>query len=142
MKKELGKEYPLGIERDNFLKDNADSIEEKGYMRKFNEDELQDMKSELSETDILINDIEEEKKSITNGFKIKLKPLQLVRTNLLKNLKQKSEFVKEICYKFIDGKNVLYYNSQGDLIDSRPANADELQRNIFQDIRKNGTENK
>ncbi len=144
MKKELGKEYPLGIERENFIKDNADSVEEKGYMKRFSEQELLDQKDELSTVDIDINDIEEEKKEAVKEFKTKLKPLQSIRTSILKNLKQKAEFVKENCYKFIDNdtRMVSYFNAEGDLIETRPANADELQRNIFQEIRKNGTENK
>jgi hypothetical protein len=55
MQKQLGKEFPLGIERENFIKDNADSVEEKGYMKRFTDDELTEQKTELSEIDIQMN---------------------------------------------------------------------------------------
>lgn len=141
--KELGKDFTPGMARKSFLNDNADSVEKKGYMRKFTEDDIVDFKNELSETDILINDIEEEKKEVVNVFKLKLKPMQSKRQKLLRDLKHKAEFVTEECYKFVDmeTRTTNYYNVEGDLIESRPANADELQRNLFQDIRKNGTEN-
>jgi len=142
--KKLGLEFSQGMARKSFLNDNADSVEKKGYMRKFSDEDIIDFKNELSEIDIQINDIEEEKKEVVNVFKLKLKPLQNQRQKLLKDLKQKSKFITEDCYKFVDTENRIteYYNVEGDLIDSRPANADELQRNIFQDIRKNGTDNK
>jgi len=141
--KKLGQEFSPGMARKSFLNDNADSVEKKGYMKKFTDEDIVDFKNNLSETDIQINDIEEEKKEVVNVFKLKLKPLQTQRQKLLKDLKHKAEFVTEECYKFIDNETrmVEYYNVEGELIETRPANADELQRNIFQDIRKNGTEN-
>jgi hypothetical protein len=141
--KKLGQEFSPGMARKSFLNDNADSVEKKGYMKKFTDEEIVDFKDNLSKTDIQINDIEEEKKEVVNVFKLKLKPLQTQRQKLLKDLKHKAEFVTEECYKFIDNETrmVEYYNVEGELIETRPANADELQRNIFQDIRKNGTEN-
>ena len=141
--KKLGQEFSPGMARKSFLNDNADSVEKKGYMKKFSEEDLIDFKNELSETDIQINDIEEEKKEVVNVFKTKLKPLQSKRQKLLRDLKHKSEFVTEECYKFIDTETrmVEYYNVDGEMIETRSANADELQRNLFQDIRKNGTEN-
>ena len=141
--KKLGQEFSPGMARKSFLNDNADSVEKKGYMKKFTDEDIVDFKDNLSKTDIQINDIEEEKKEVVNVFKLKLKPLQTQRQKLLKDLKHKAEFVTEECYKFIDNETrmVEYYNVEGELIETRPANADELQRNIFQDIRKNGTEN-
>jgi hypothetical protein len=141
--KKLGQEFTSGMARRSFLNDNADSVEKKGYMRKFTEEDIVDFKNNLSETDIQINDIEEEKKEVVNVFKLKLKPLQNQRQKLLKDLKHKAEFVTEECYKFIDTETrmVEYYNVEGEMIETRPANADELQRNLFQDLRKNGTEN-
>lgn len=110
-------------------------------MKRFSDDEIQEKKNDLSEISIAINDIEEEKKEAVKVFKDKLKPLLKGKGQLLKNLKQKAEFVNETCYKFIDNdtRMVSYYNAEGDIVESRPANATELQRTIFQDIRKTGT---
>jgi hypothetical protein len=140
--KKLGQEFLPGIARKSFLSDNCDCVE-KGYMKKYTPEELVELKNKLSETDIQINDIEDEKKEVVKIFKTKLKPLQGDRQGLLKAIKFKSEFVNDECYKFIDTdtRMVEYYNVEGEMIETRPANADELQRNLFQDIRKNGTEN-
>lgn len=67
-----------------------------------------------------------------------------MRTELqvLSGLKKKSEHVTEICFKFIDPqtREVGFYNEDGELIESRPAYAEELQGNIFQVVRKTGTD--
>jgi small-conductance mechanosensitive channel len=142
MEKTLGKNYSEN-ERTAFLKDNCDSIVEKGYMKQFNPQEILGMKESLSETDIQINDLEEEKKAVTKDIKIRLDPLKDERKGLLKNIKQKAEFKKEICYKFVDQieKMVGFYNSEGDMIEVRPAQSDELQGTIFQ-IGRTGTNDK
>lgn len=142
MERELGKEY-RGIERERFLKDNCDQVVEKGYMKPFESGELQKFKDDLAEVSIELNDIEEEKKDAMFIFKEKAKPLNEERAELLKNIKQKSVFVSENCFKFIDRdeKMVGFYNSEGLLIESRPANADELQLSIFAGISKTGTNN-
>lgn len=61
MERELGKDLEQGKKRVAFLMDNCDAVEEKGYMKPFTPEELARMKESLSETDIEINDIEEEK---------------------------------------------------------------------------------
>ena len=52
--------------------------------------------------------------------------------------------VTEDCFKFFDeeSKMIGFYNKQGDLVSSRPAFPDELQKTIFATIRKDGTNNK
>jgi len=139
MQRELGKEYK-GLQRVSFLKDNCDKIEEKGYMKRFSSDQLSEMKEQLSETAISINDIEIEKKIVMEGFKDKMKPLNLEKERLLIGLKNKTEFITENCFKFVDmeTREVGYYNEDGDLIESRPAYADELQGTIFQ-MKRTGT---
>lgn len=133
MNKQLGKEIPEGKQRVAFLLDNCDKAESKGYMKRFKPDELLQMKESLSETAIKINDIEVEKKEMIAEFKERLKPLSDEKHRLLSGLKNKAEFVTEQCYKFIDFENreVAFYNEDGDLIEARPAFADELQTTIF-----------
>lgn len=142
MQRELGKEIANAEQRRAFLQDNADSIEEKGYMKRFTPEELFRMKETLSETAIEINDIEEEKKEIMSELKDRLKPLKEEKKRLLTGLKNKAEHTTERCFKFIDmeTREVGYYNEDGDLIESRPAYADELQGNIFQ-MARTGTDN-
>lgn len=139
----LGKEFKNPIERINYLNDNCDKVEEKGYMKKYTPEEIQAMKEDLAETSIKINDISIEKKEFLNSIKERLNPLSAHRATLLKGIKEKAVFVNEKCYKFIDQeeREALFYNSEGDLIEKRPAFPDELQGSIFQVNRKTGTNN-
>jgi hypothetical protein len=143
MQRELGKDIQDPKRRIEFLKDNCDSVEQKGYMKRFSPDQLLKMKEQLSETAIEINDIEIEKKFAMETFKIRMKPLIEDRSSILTGLKNKSEHVTEVCYKFIDPqtREVGFYNEDGELIESRPAYAEELQGNIFQVVRETGTDN-
>lgn len=143
MQKELGKEILNPEQRIRFLKDNCDKIEERGYMKRFSPERIQQMKETLAETSIEINDIELEKKELIAEIKVRLEPLIGHRKTLLKGIKNKAEYTTEACYKFVDmdEKMVGYYNGEGDLIDARPAMGDELQGTIFQIGRQTGTNN-
>jgi len=127
--------------RVQFLKDNCDMIEEVGYMRRFTQEELTEKKERLSTVAIEINDIEDEKKVETDKFKVRLKPLDREKGVLLKHLKNKTEYVKEPCFKFLfpDEGMAGFYNSAGELISSRPLLAEERQKVI--PFRKTGTGN-
>lgn len=140
MEKTLGKDYAV-TQREAFLKDNCDQVEEKGYMKRLTPEQIQENKEKLAETAIAMNEIAIEKKKIALEFKTQLEPLTAIKGEILTLLKQKAEYKKEICYKFVDQeeKMVGYYNAEGDLIEARPANAEELQGTIFQIGRKTGT---
>ena len=92
--------------------DNCDKVEDKGYMKRFTPEQLSQMKEELSETAIKINDIEERKKEVMAEFKEKLDPLTKEKQRILTGLKNKAEHVTEQCYKFVDmeTREVGYYN--------------------------------
>jgi small-conductance mechanosensitive channel len=136
----LGQEYVDSKERVQFLKDNCDAVEDLGYMKRFSPEAITSMKNQLASTSIEINDIEVEKKEAITAYKEQLKPLMDGKKSLLKNIKQKAEFVTEICYKFVDQEAMLtgYYNADGDLVSSRPLAPEEMQKTIFQ-IQKTGT---
>lgn len=140
MEKELAKNIQPGPERIAFLSDNCDKPSEKTYMKRFNQEQMSKMKDGLSKVDIEINDIEIEKKSAMEVFKLRLKPLQEERQKVLDGLRNKAELVTERCFKFIDyeAREVGYYNEEGDLIESRPAYANEMQGNLFV-VAKTGT---
>lgn len=142
MAKVLGQEYQDIEQRKRFLKDNCDRIEETGYMKQFSPDQISEMKDKLSEVSIVINDIEEEKKEQNELFKIRLKPVVEEKSELLKNIKQKSEFVSEPCYVFLNEEDMLIetYNSEGICISERPATQKELQKTIYKEFRT-GTNN-
>lgn len=143
MEKTIGKEYKNARERESFLKDNCDKVEEKGYMKPYSAEELQGHKENLANVSIEIAEIEAEKKAQDAYYKGQLKPLVEQRSQMVSNIKSKSEYVKEVCFKFVDqeAKETGFYNADGDLIECRPATADELQPTIFSMARKTGTDN-
>ena len=75
----LGKEFKNPIERINYLNDNCDKVEEKGYMKKYTPEEIQAMKEELAETSIKINDLATEKKNFMANLKIRMNPLAEIK---------------------------------------------------------------
>lgn len=131
----LGQEIKDLEERKQFLLDNADSIVEMDYHKAFDSDELARKKTELSETCIRINDLEEDIKDYRDNINLELKPLKEMRQGLLSDIKSKGRMVKEKCYCFIEkeDKMACFYNAEGLLVSSRPATREELkQQTIFQ----------
>lgn len=138
MEKYLGKEIVNAAAREAYLKDNCDACEQKGYMKPYTPAELQGHKENLANLSINIMELEAEKKAAVATINGKLKPLLEQRNQMVGNIKAKSEYVTEICYKFTDqlSKETGYYNADGDLIECRPATADELQPTIFATLRQ------
>lgn len=132
-KKTIGKEYANPVQRKRFLEDNADSVESKGYMKPYSPEELQGHKENLANTMIQISEIEAELNQVKTEFKARLKPLQEKRSQMVANIKAKAEYVTEDCYRFTDRESRMteYYNADGDLVEMRPATADELAPTLF-----------
>lgn len=141
MERFLGQDIPEP-RRFEFLKDNADAIENFGYAKRFSSDELNQKKEALANYSIEISDIEEEKKNVMDSFKQRLKFPSEQKKELLGQIKESSEFVKEDCAKFINHEErvVGYYNSLGELVYSRPIMPQEMQKTTFSINRKTGTE--
>lgn len=141
--KELGKEYPEE-QREKFLQDNCDDIQEVSYSKSFSPEELAKQREDLTDAAIKLADIEDERKEANAHYKEMMKPLQQKKAVAIENLKKKAMTVTEDCFKFFDeeSKMIGFYNKQGDLVSSRPAFPDELQKTIFATIRKDGTNNK
>lgn len=132
MEKTLFQEHPEH-KRAVMLSDNADKVEELGYMKPFTSEQIVDMQATLSVRVIEIDGIEEDKKLSSDGYNAQLKPLREEKKTLLTNIKNKREYVNEACYKFIDhdAGAVGYYNKQGILVEERPIRQDERQASIF-----------
>jgi len=129
-----------GQELEDFLKANADKIETKTYMRYFDKTEAEELKEELSNHMVELNDIEEEQREQNLTFKERKKPLVKRKKEILRDLKMNATEVTEDVYKMVDqeAKMVGYYNRSGTLITSRPMNPDEYQLSIIP-IAKTGT---
>lgn len=142
MDKFLGQEI-REEERWQFLMDNADAVENIGYMHRFSPEELSQKKELLAEVSIKINDIEDEKKEAMNEFKERLKPLNDDKAELLENIKKGSEYIEnEECVKILyhEEKMAGYYNRLGELVYSRPIMPQEMQKTIFSINQKTGTD--
>ena len=131
--KTMGKDIANPIQREQFIKDNADACENKGYMKAYTPEELQGHKEKLANVSIEISEIENEIKEIKKEYAERLKPLKEAREKMVSNIKAKSEYVNEVCYRFTDReeKQTCYYNANGDLVELRPATAEELQPTLF-----------
>ena len=142
IKKEYGKEYSLE-EREEFLKNTCDGMEEISYSRAFTPEELAKKHEELTEASIQLADIEEAKKEAIKGFKQQAEPWMEQKKQAIHDLKSKSETVVGMCFKYIDEetKMVGFYNAEGNLVSSRPAFQDEMQKTLFAEMRKTGTDN-
>ena len=142
LERELGKNVATE-EREQFLRDNCDAVEEVTYSRAFAPEELSMKREQLTDVSIQIADIEEEKKEVMSDFKKRLEPLTAQKNDTIKALREKSQIVSEECFKFLDEetKMVGFYNRLGDLVNSRPAFPNELNKTIFQEIRMEGTNN-
>ena len=140
--RELGKDIALE-ERAQFLEDNCDAVEDVTYSRAFSPEELAQKREQLTDASIRIADIEEEKKFAMEDFKERLKPLKEQKDEAVNALRDKSQTVTEKCYKFIDEetKMVGFYNSEGNLVNSRPVFQKELEKTIQMELRKTGTNN-
>lgn len=143
MDKFIGKDIKNKAERIQFLTDNADGVEEKGYMKPFTPDEMQTRKEGLANTSIEIAEIEEEAKLAKAEFAARLKPLKEQRAQLVGQIKAKSEYVRENCFRFTDQEERMtaFYNADGEMIECRPATAEEMQTNLFAVLREQMTAN-
>lgn len=141
LEKELAKNVPIE-ERADYLNNICDGTESMSYARQFTPEEMAEHRELLSNACIMLEDIEREKKSALTRFKDKAKQYEVQRKQAVDNLRMKSEVVEEECFKILDEetKMVGFYNSLGDLVNSRPALPKELQKSLFA-IRKTGTEN-
>ncbi len=142
MDKILGQEYSNDLERRTFLRDNSEAVEDLGYMKDIPSEEIERLKDRLVENNIQLRDVRADKKAANKEFNDQIKQLEESNDEVTGKLKARSEYVTEPCYKFVDEKarEVGYYNDEGILVYSRPARPDEMQKNIFREIKRNGTE--
>lgn len=130
-------------QRATILRDSCDQIEERSYTRKFDQSEINDLRAELAQVSIMIQELDVELAEIKSEFKNKTKPLGERVGKILEELKSGGEYVKSECFKFIDpdeGK-VGWYSPDGYLLEERDIRQEERQRTAFQTLRRTGTDN-
>lgn len=140
MEAQLFQDLPLE-ERKEMLDANADAVEHLGYTRSLPSEEVDQLKEQLMSLQIKIEEKQEELKEKSKELNTLIKDYKDSRKKVTAKLKTRSEYIEEDCYKMIDEKRreVGYYSKEGILVYSRPARKEELQKSIFQEIRKNGT---
>lgn len=133
MEKFIGQEYANLAEREQFIKDNADAIENIGYTKPLPSDEVEKLKEKLANASIKKLEQEEEKKASVQMYNEEIKRYKNTIKEAADKLKSKSEYVNEACYKLVDEqtRQVGYYNNEGMLVYQRAARHDELQPRLF-----------
>jgi hypothetical protein len=106
MQRELGKDIQDPKSRTAFLMDNCDSVEQKGYMKRFTPEQLLKKKEDLSELAIKINDIEVEKKETVKDFTDTLKPLNEEKKEILKGTD--AETLEVETFANVNGRDVAF----------------------------------
>lgn len=140
MQRTLGQDIPNRLERKMFLQDNCDAVEDLGYVKEIPTERLEELKEVLVENNIELRSLREAKKEAVKEFNDQIKPLEEINAQTTKQLKERSEYVNEQCYKFVDNeeRTVGYYNSEGLLVFSRPIRPEEIQTTLNQAARAIG----
>ncbi len=119
-------------ERRQILKDSCVKMQEFTYAKEFTKDELASKKDELSQQDIKLDKLEEEKKEITQEFNASIKKLKTERKTTLSCVRTGKEEVTEDVYLLDEQDEGImgYYNHDGVLVYSRPLLPNERQLRI------------
>lgn len=133
----LGQDVERGAARIELLKNSCDKVEELGYTKAIPSERLEELKNQLVDVSIQIKDVKADAKESARQYKEQLKQLETEQGKITDQLKARSEYVTEQCFKIVDQElgQVGYYNSDGLLVYQRPAQPDELQRTVFQTLR-------
>lgn len=115
------------------LKEMATEVREQTVSTKFTEEEISEKKHELSNIDISIDDIEEQKKDIVKEISDKLKSEKKVRRNILTDIRKGYFEQFETVFDIPDQEQGLMYTfkSDGTLIFERRLTPKEKQTRIM-----------
>jgi len=121
------------MEKIELLRANCRSSEFTQIKIYFSQDDLDEMKSNLSELCIEKDGNEDELKELSKGLRDKIKEQSGRIKALLKLLKDKYEYQTQEVFDFDDQENglMLTYNYNGELINSRKLRPQERQTKMF-----------
>ena len=102
-------------QRAQILRDSCDEVVEKSYLSKFSQEETNELRANLVEVQIQMQELTENFDVVKADFKGKMKPLQERIGKMLDDLRKGGEYIKGECYKFIDQDEgrVGYYTPEG-----------------------------
>lgn len=89
-------------QRAQILRDSCDEVVEKSYLSKFSQEETNELRANLVEVQIQMQELTENFDVVKADFKGKMKPLQERIGKMLDDLRKGGEYIKGECYKFID----------------------------------------
>ncbi len=115
------------------LKELSTEIRQQTISTKFTEEEISEKKHELSNIDISIDDIEEEKKELVKGITNKLKAEKAVRGNLLTDIRKGYFEQIETVYDIPDHDTGIMstYKADGTWLSDRKLTPKEKQTRIL-----------
>ncbi len=133
MDKFLGQEYTDLQDRERYLRDNAETIENLGYNRPIPSERIARLKDVLAEASIKKMELEEEKQAEIQSINNEINGCKKAIKEVALQLKSRTEYVNEPCYKMVDQqeRQVGYYNKEGMLVYQRDARQEELQPHLF-----------
>jgi len=108
-------------QRAQMIKDNAYSVETRTYQKRFEQDEIEVFKSNLSDALIQINALNDELREFKASHKLKTAPLQKKLTGLLGYIKHGSREITEEVYLMEDHKAgvMTSYDIEGNVVSER-----------------------
>jgi len=123
-------------ERKQILIDSCVKTESFTYPKHFNDDELSLKKDELSQHDIKLDILEQEKKKVTTELNNDIKELKTDRKYTLNCVRTGMEEVTEKVYLLDDQEQgkMGYYNGDGKLVYQRPLMPEEKQLRITKSL--------
>ena len=119
------------------LRNHADSITTEAYYKPLSEDELNALKDTLTDTMIVTNQLEDERKALVKELTDRIKGNKVSMKEMLRNIRQKSvEVTGQLYYirNYAD-RELLTYNEEGLLINRRRLRPDEQQATIHSALR-------
>lgn len=126
-------------ERKEFLENNATSIAEGQYFRKFDEEDLNQSREDYTSKSIELKRLEDEFKQVKDDYKRKIKALSIQQAEIMTGIMQSGEWLDGKQYGFDDQvRGVMeFYDEQGQFINSRRLFPGERQLTIHSVLASN-----
>lgn len=129
--------------RMNTLESVSYSVNHESYTKNLEDSDLTNLKSELAEVSIKLNELDLKKKAITEEIKAEMKIPKMEKMQLLESIKHKSEYREGMIYKIDDQDAGLMFLFDTDAIciDLRPLTKEEKQT-VLKMTKATGTDGK
>lgn len=126
-------------ERKEFLENNATTISEGQYFRKFDEEDLNQSREDYTSKSIELKRLEDEFKQVKDDYKRKIKALSTQQAEIMTGIMQSGEWLDGKQYGFDDQvRGVMeYYDEAGQFINSRRLMPNERQLTIHSALASN-----